>query len=384
MSIRKTFAWLAFPVSIGYAMAMIVRNFLFELGILRQTIPPVTTIGVGNIAAGGTGKTPLSDYLLGLFADDYCTAIVSRGYKRKSSGCIIHQPEPMSTNGAPVQETPDGSPDMLSTFGDEVSMLINKHPQVLAAVCKDRNEAINNLLETETPPQLIILDDVYQHRYVKPTINILLTEYSRLYADDLILPFGNLREPRSASRRANIIIVSKSPKKLNSLEKHIISDRLKVQSYQKVFFSYIDYAEPVPLFDDMQLETPLSDVRHMLCVTGIANPDPLLAELRLRNIKVDHMRFSDHHDFVASDIEAIHKRFDAIAGQSKIIITTEKDAIRLRETLRNYEGERPPIYYLPMSIHFHDEDGNSFTKHITSIVRENISFLSRLSTSGAV
>lgn len=372
MSIRKTLSWVAFPITVWYSVAVAFRNLLFELGILHQTIPPVTTIGVGNIAVGGTGKTPLSDYLLGLFSSSYATALVSRGYKRKSSGCIIHQSDQDETD------------EILDNFGDEVSMLITRHPDVTAAVCKNRNEAVSQLLSSDNPPRLVVFDDVFQHRYVKPTINILLTEYDRLYADDMMLPFGNLREPRSASRRANVIIVTKTPKKLNSLERHVISDRLKVQSYQKLFFSFIDYADPVPVFDDNRSETPvhLSDVRHVLCVTGIANPDPLLAELRQRGIRVDHMPFSDHHDFTPKEIEDIRKRFDAIGSQSKIIITTEKDAIRFRRIQCSDDCSPLPIYYLPMSIGFHDESGVGFTDYITSIVHENISFLSRLSTVG--
>lgn len=378
MSVRKTIAWVALPVTIWYGIGAALRNLLFELGLLRQSIPPVTTIGVGNIAVGGTGKTPLTDYLLGLFAEKYATAVVSRGYKRKSKGCIIHQPQ--TAEGGEATGVEAESIDMLATFGDEVSMLIEKHPQVSAAVSRSRNEAIEQLLATEQPPQLVILDDVFQHRYVKPTINILLTEFSRLYSDDLILPFGNLRESRAASRRANVIIVTKTPKKLNSLERHMIAKRLRAQSYQKVFFSYIEYAEPVALLEGCQSEMPIEEVHHMLCVTGIANPDPLLAELKQRGIRVDHMPFSDHHDFTAKDIEEIRKRFEAINSQSKIIITTEKDAVRLRKALCDSECQELPFYYLPMSIGFHDESGVGFTDYITSIVRENISFLSRLST----
>ncbi|MBO4588834.1 MAG: tetraacyldisaccharide 4'-kinase [Bacteroidales bacterium] len=368
MSIRKALSWLAFPVTIWYAIAVAFRNLLFELGILHQIIPPVTTIGVGNIAVGGTGKTPLSDYLLGLFSDSYVTALVSRGYKRKSSGCIIH---------LPGQDEPSES---LDTFGDEVSMLIGKHPNVTTAVCKNRNAAVEQLLSSDNPPQLIVFDDVYQHRYVRPTINILLTEYEKLYSDDLMLPFGNLREPRSASRRANIIIVTKTPKKINSLERHLIAARLKVQSYQKLFFSYIEYAEPIPLSPSADSPVELADVRHMLCVTGIANPNPLLAELRQRGIRVDHMPFSDHHDFTAKDISEIKKRFESINSPSKIIITTEKDSARLSKALESDEDSGLPVYYLPMSIRFHDENSINFTDYITSIVRENISFLSRLAS----
>lgn len=378
MSFRKTIAWLGLPVTIWYGVCVAVRNLLFELGVLRQSIPPVTTIGVGNIAVGGTGKTPLTDYLLGIFAERYVTAVVSRGYKRKSTGCIIHQPQ--TSEGSEATEAGAEVPDMLATFGDEVSMLIEKHPQVSAAVSKWRKEAIDQLMATEQPPQLVILDDVFQHRYVKPTINILLTEFSRLYSDDLILPFGNLRESRAASRRANVIMVTKTPKKLNSLERHMIAKRLRAQSYQKVFFSYIEYAEPVALLEGCQSAMPMEEVHHMLCVTGIANPDPLLAELKQRGIRVEHMPFSDHHDFTAKDIEEIRKRFEAINSQSKIIITTEKDAVRLRKALCDSECQELPFYYLPMSIGFHDESGVGFTDYITSIVRENISFLSRLST----
>jgi len=335
----------------------------------------------------------MTDYLLGLFGDLYTTAMVSRGYKRKSSGCVIMEPKT-------AQQFQDEQQSVVHELGDETAMLLSKHPNVAVAVCKNRNEAIERLLATENPPQLVILDDVYQHRYVKPTINILLTEYGRLYSDDHILPFGNLREPRSCSRRANVIIVTKSPKKINRLEKHTIANRLKAQSYQKMFFSYIDYGEPIPMLDAAPLS--LQDTRHILCVTGIANPSPLLDELRHRGIKVEHLAFSDHHDFDSKDIEEIKRRFESINSPSKIILTTEKDAIRLREVMKESttqlmdttetaEGpnisepqETPnghsklPIYILPMTIRFHDENGNDFPDYITSIVKENISFMTRL------
>ncbi len=407
MSLRKTLAWVLWPFTISYAIVVSIRNILFELGVLKQTIPPVTTVGVGNLVVGGSGKTPMTDYLLGLFGDSYNTAFVSRGYKRKSRGCVVIEADAS-------HQTCETRQSVVADFGDETAMLLSKHPRVSATVCKKRNEAINRLLSLDNPPQLVILDDVYQHRYVKPTINILLTEYGRLYSDDHILPFGDLREPRAESRRANVIVVTKSPKKINRLEKHMIASRLKAQSYQKMFFSYIDYGEPQPLLDAQPVE--LSDVRYILCVTGIANPSPLLDELRRRNKKVVHMPFSDHHDFNRRDIQEIRRRFEAIEGSSKIILTTEKDAIRLRELLKPGKAvtkqnlyaetvspesqdsmgsgelsESPhtltaassvalPIYVLPMSIRFHDENGYSFTDYITSIVKENISFMSRLHT----
>lgn len=401
MALRKTIAWVLWPFTMWYAIGVTIRNILFELGVLKQTIPPVTTIGVGNLVVGGSGKTPMTDYLLGVFSNQYNTAMVSRGYKRKSSGCVVYE--------SGQQATEDGKQDdgrkqsLVNELGDETAMLLEKHPNVTAAVCKKRNEAINRLLSSENPPQLVILDDVYQHRYVKPTINILLTEYGRLYSDDHILPFGDLREPRVESRRANVIVVTKSPKKINRLEKHLIANRLKAQSYQKMFFSYIDYGEPVPMIDAAPIA--LHDVRQVLCVTGIANPSPLLDELKHRGIKVEHLAFSDHHDFNKKDIEEIKRRFEAIENPAKIILTTEKDAIRLRELLNGTENAEItenteslekqdleqsdnqaikqsglPIYILPMSIRFHDENGNNFPDYITSIVKENISFTSRLTS----
>ena len=355
MSIRKKISWVLWPVTMWYAVVVVLRNLLFELGIIKQTISPVTTIGIGNIAAGGTGKTPMTDYLLGLFSERFATAVVSRGYKRKSKGCVV---------------TTDGQASV-AEVGDEVAMLLAKHPNVPAAVCKKRTVAIDHLMATENPPQLVILDDVYQHRFLKPTINVLLTEYNRLYSDDYILPFGNLREPRTASRRANVIVVTKSPRRLNLLEKHLIAERLKVQCYQKLFFSYIEYGEPVALLDAP--DVLLADVRHALCVTGIANPSPLIDELRAHGIKVDHLAFGDHHNFSGRDVAEIAKRFEALSSPSKIIITTEKDAARLRDLVVGL-----PVYYLPMSIGFHDENGKNFPDYITSMVKENISFLTRL------
>ena len=392
MSPRKTISWVLWPFTMWYAIGTVFRNLLFELGVLKQSIPPVTTIGIGNLVAGGSGKTPMTDYLLGLFGDKYATAMVSRGYKRNSTGCVLYE-------GGALQSDDDRQATV-ANLGDETAMLVSKHPDVSAAVCKRRMEAIDRLLASEKPPQLVILDDVYQHRYVKPTINILLTEYGRLYSDDHILPFGDLRESRSESHRANVIIVTKSPKKINLLEKHMIADRLKVQSYQKLFFSYINYGEPEPLFDAEPVT--LHDVRHILCVTGIANPSPLLDELKQRGVKVDHLPFPDHHNFTSKDTNLIMQRFESIKSPDKIILTTEKDAIRLRNVMKPtvpekttdtangqpdiLERQQPanipiPIYYLPMSIGFHDENGNNFPVYITGIVKENISFLSRLSAS---
>ena len=202
MSFRTTISWLLFPLTMWYAVGVAVRDFLYAIGVKRQTIPHITTIGVGNLSTGGTGKTPHVEYLLRLLADKYTTAMLSRGYKRKSKGFQLD----------------DGSHNP-TILGDEPAMIAAKFPNVQVAVCEKRVEGVKRLMESS---QLIVMDDVFQHRAIKPSINILLTEYHHPYFNDHILPYGDLREFRSGHYRASIIIVTKCPALLNPVEKHNI------------------------------------------------------------------------------------------------------------------------------------------------------------------
>ena len=370
MSFRTTISWLLFPLTMWYAVGVAVRNFLFAIGIKRQEAPHITTIGVGNLSTGGTGKTPHVEYLLRLLADKYPTAMLSRGYKRKSKGCIID----------------DGSHEP-ALLGDEPAMIAGKFPQVTVAVCENRIEGVKRLIamsgvsdesdqsgETEkpAPSQLIILDDVFQHRRITPNINILLTEYGRPYFKDNILPYGNLREFRSGRSRAGIVIVTKCPERLNPVEKHNIIHNLRLQNYQKVFFSYLKYGSLTTMAGE-QIDIDLRRLDGVLVVTGIANPEPLIAELK-RHTKVRHLAFPDHHDFIKRDIERIASTFDEMAGKNKIIVTTEKDTVRLR----GLTGDLP-IYFIPIEVAFHKEKDMDFDQIVESSVRENISFLNKLS-----
>ena len=370
MSLRKNISYLLFPLTMWYAAGVRFRNIFYALGLKKQEAPHITTIGVGNLSTGGTGKTPHVEYLLRLLSNNYSTAMLSRGYKRKSKGFLLD----------------DGSHDPL-LLGDEPAMIARKFPQIQVAVCEKRVEGVRRLMEKpgtpeipESPdnpkppatPQLIILDDVFQHRAVKPSINILLTEYSHPYFSDHILPYGDLREFKSARFRANIVIVTKCPANLNPIEKHNIIHDLKLQNYQKVFFSYFRYGA-LQTLDGRPAALDLRHIDNALCVTGIAHPEPLLAELR-RTTKVQHLAFADHHDFSASDIARISDTFAALPGAQKIIITTEKDAMRLRG-----KADKLPVYILPIEVAFHKENDKDFDKLIESSVRENISFLSKLS-----
>ena len=355
MSFRKNISYALFPLTMWYAVGVRFRNLFYALGIKKQEAPHITTIGVGNLSTGGTGKTPHVEYLIRLLADKYSTAVLSRGYKRKSKGYAID----------------DGNHDA-SLLGDEPAMIASKFPQVQVAVCEKRVEGVKQLMEQEQKPQLIILDDVFQHRAIKPSINILLTEYSHPYFADHILPYGDLHEFKKARFRANIVIVTKCPAILNPVEKHNILHDLKLLNYQKVFFSYFAYGE-LQTLDGHPAPVDLRRVDNILCVTGIAHPDPLLAELR-RSVKVQHMAFGDHHDFTAHDIARIRETFAALPGANNIIITTEKDAMRLH----GLTGDLP-FRVLPIRVAFHKENDKDFDHLIESAVRENISFLSKLS-----
>lgn len=353
MNLRKNISCVLFPLTCWYAVGVALRNMLYALGIKNQEAPHITTIGVGNLSTGGSGKTPMTEYLLRLLADSYRTAMLSRGYKRKSKGYVED----------------DGCHDA-ARLGDEPAMIAAKFPQVKVAVCEKRLEGVHRLMEGET--DLIVMDDVFQHRHVKPSINILLTDYRHPFYNDRILPYGDLREFKSARYRAGIVVVTKCPAQFNPIERHNIVQRLRLLNYQKVFFSYLKYGGLMQL-DGGSADIDLRQTDCVLVVTGIAHPEPMLEELR-RKCKVQHLGFADHHDFTKRDIARIREAFDAMAVQRKIIITTEKDAMRLRG-----KCDGLPVYVLPVEVAFHKEKDKDFDQVIESTVKENISFLSKLS-----
>lgn len=356
MSARKTISYLLLPFTIWYAVGVCVRNILYGLGLKKQYAPHIATIGVGNLCIGGSGKTPHVEFLLSHLGDTYRTAMLSRGYRRRSKGYQLD----------------DGGHDV-ARLGDEASMVAARFPNVQVAVCEDRLEGIEKLLEQpdESRPELVVLDDAFQHRRIKPNINILLTEYRHPFFNDRILPFGNLREFKSARHRASIIVVTKSPVVLNPVEKHNIIQDLKLQNYQKVFFSYLKYGDLTTL-DGKKTNTDLRKIDHILLVTGIARSKPLLEELQ-KSCKVEHLAYPDHHDYSRRDIARIKDTFQALPGKRKIIVTTAKDATKLKTLLQDL-----PTYVIPVEVAFHKETDISFDQCIAACVHENISFLSKL------
>ncbi len=348
--IIKVVAYLLYPLSIMYTVVVALRNRAFDCGLLKEQQHNVATIGVGNLSAGGTGKTPLMEYLANLFQNSYTVALLSRGYKRKTKGFVL------ATDTTTAHD-----------IGDEPCQMHQKFQSITTAVCEKRNIGVQELLKTNRSIDLVLLDDVYQHRYIKPNILILLTEYANPYYADRVIPFGRLREPRSGYKRANFIVVTKCPSVLNLDERQKIITKIKPKSWQKIFFSYVDYGMPVNMWDGTTID--LNTVGSTLVVAGIANPKPLMEKVGEMS-DASLCQFSDHHDFTLKDVELIKKQFSAIKADNKIILTTEKDYSRLKTSEYKSEISSLPIYYIPIKVKFHNNPTSdiSFDKELTRML----------------
>lgn len=307
-----------FPVVPIYYLVTLLRNWLYDKGIKSSKSYQIPVICVGNLSTGGTGKTPMIEYLIRLLKDQVSVATLSRGYKRITNDFIL----------AEEGETTD-------TIGDEPFQFFSKFKDVKVAVDTNRQHGIEQLLTLNDQPDVILLDDAYQHRKVKAGFNILLTAYYNLYSRDIVLPTGNLREPRSGAKRANVIVVTKCPEHLSKADKAKIAKELKVLPHQKLFFSSIDYSKKVI---SKQGEIELSKLPKFTLVTGIANAKPLVAFLKGKGLEFNHIEYPDHYSFKPEDIELLAKK--------ELIISTEKDYVRLSDN----EILHSKLYYLPITV----------------------------------
>lgn len=289
--------WLL-PLSWLYGLAVSIRNLMFDVGMLKSKTFPLPVICVGNITVGGTGKTPHTEYLIRLLSKDHQVAVLSRGYKRKSEGYVL------ATKDTPMAE-----------IGDEPYQMKQKYPQIHMAVDKDRCHGIEQLMQKTVKPQsdVVILDDAYQHRYVKAGLNILLMDYHRLIHLDKLLPAGRLREPMSGSQRADIVIITKCPRDIKLMDRIGIERSINLKNWQKIFFTTYKYPDQMEGLGE-----------NPLLVTGIASPQQMVYDLQKIVPTFELMSFPDHHNFTEQDINAIRTR---AAGRT--ILTTEKDATRL-------------------------------------------------------
>lgn len=344
---------LLLPISFLLHIALCIRHKLYDWHILKSRSFKLPVICVGNLNLGGTGKTPMVEYLIQLLKNNYRVATLSRGYGRNTKGFQL----------ADNQSSAE-------TIGDEPMQYHNKYPEIQVAVDEDRVEGVEHLLgeEMSVKPDVILLDDAFQHRSIDAGLNLLLTDYQNLYCDDHLFPSGTLRDIKSAAKRADIIVVSKAPIALDDAEKHGIVNKLKPSERQKVFFSTIEYAPLMPL-NEMAKQVPFEDADSVLAFCGIANPNPFAEELKKHHEIVDILSFADHHPYTESDTKVILKRFEDLGDGKKIIVTTEKDAARLTNSPYLCHFETVPLYVLPVSVRFHEE---LFNEVILNYVRQNI------------
>ncbi len=323
----RSFRYILFPISIIYGFIIWLRNKLFDKNILRSASFNFPLVCVGNLSVGGTGKTPMTEYLVRLLEQKYVVATLSRGYKRKTKGFAIAEEDSTAID-----------------IGDEPMQLHKNFPQVTVAVAEERVVGIPQLLHAKPATEVIVLDDAFQHREVRAGLNILLTEYHSLYTRDFMLPSGNLRDLKSSSKRAHIIIVTKCKSHLNDDEREKIIEELNPLPGQQVYFTTIEYGNPFHLFTK---ETRFLEPKtNVLLVCGIANPKPLQEILTTYSPSYEMLFFKDHHIFTIDDLQKIKDRFSKMDSQNKLILTTEKDGVRLAK----YESEfkHLPIYIMPM------------------------------------
>ena len=346
--------WLQ-PLSWFYGLGVRFRNTLFETGFLKSRSFSIPVISVGNITVGGTGKTPHVEYLIRLLQDHSRVAVLSRGYKRKSHGFQIANESSTAR-----------------TIGDEPFQMKQKFPKVIIAVDKNRVHGIEALNQKYQDIDVILLDDAFQHRYVKPGINILLVDYHRLIIYDTLLPAGRLREPLTGKNRADMVIITKCPKDLKPMEYRVITKAMDLYPYQQIFFTTLEYGELTPLFKKEAPTVNLDKLKdhNVLLLTGIASPRQMKEDLTPVVSKLSMLSFPDHHAFSQKDIEQISSEFAKLPSP-KCIVTTEKDAARFigLEGLSNEIKEN--IYILPVRITFMLNQEEKFNENIIGYVRKN-------------
>lgn len=351
--------WLT-PLSWIYGLAVTVRNKLFDLGILKQQAFGVPIISVGNITVGGSGKTPHVEYLVSLLKDNVKTAVLSRGYKRKTNGYVLAD---------------DNS--TMSDIGDEPFQMKRKFSNIYVAVDKKRRNGIERLTNDDETKDtdVILLDDAFQHRYVKPGINILLVDYHRLIIYDKLLPAGRLREPMSGKERADMVIITKCPKDLKPMEFRVLTKAMNLFPYQDLFFTTIDYCKLKKVFSDTthgKTEMDRTELKkyNVLLLTGIASPKLLASDLKPLCSSLKQLSFADHHIFKPSDINRINQTFEEMPSP-KIIVTTEKDATRIEAADGLDQKAADALFVQPIKIRFMLEQQEIFDQKIISYVHKN-------------
>jgi tetraacyldisaccharide 4'-kinase len=346
-----------YPVSLIYGLITSARNFLFNAEVLKSHEFSIPVICVGNLTVGGTGKTPHTEYLADLLRKSFKVAVLSRGYKRNTKGFLLADPS-----------------SSVNDIGDEPMQIYKKYPEIIVAVDRDRVHGVRTILKEKPETNVIILDDGFQHRRITPGFSLLLSDFERLMINDALLPYGDLRESVSNMRRADIILITKSPENISPIQRRIIVKKIHKAPYQNLYFTSLTYKDPLPVFENPDRERSISSQNEdgsIVLVTGIANPKPLSEYLQNRFSEIIHLSFGDHHRFTEKDIEKINGAWNGIKSEKKYVITTEKDAARLREFTNIAEPVRSAFFYIPLGINFLNDDKDEFDNLIVDYVRKN-------------
>lgn len=342
--------WLLLPFSLLYGLVVAIRNWCYDGGILKSRKFKIPVISVGNLEVGGAGKSPMTEHLVRLLKDHYSLATLSRGYGRKTKGFLT--------------ATTDSTAEQV---GDEPLQFKHKFPEVTVVVCEKRVDGLKELTHTH---DLVLMDDAYQHRAVKPGLSILLFDYSRINEPHLLLPAGNLREPFSGRWRADIIVISKCPGQLSIEEQQSIIYNMEPLPYQSVFFTSIVYL-PLQDLNNKKSDLILDNDTTVFLLTGIANPKPLVQHIKKYTSTLVHHNYPDHHRFSLKNISKLADEYAACTAQKKVIITTEKDAQRLLEHALLPLVQSLPVLVIPIGIQFLNNEAQQFDQLVTQYVREH-------------
>jgi tetraacyldisaccharide 4'-kinase len=351
-----------FPVSLIYGFAVKFRNLLFDYKILKSKEFDIPVICVGNITVGGTGKTPHIEYLIEILKDKFKTAVLSRGYKRKTAGFIL------ADNESKAEQ-----------IGDEPAQIKQKFGTVEVAVDENRVRGVETLLEKIEKLEVVLLDDAFQHRYIKPSLSIVLIDYNRMVFEDLFLPYGRLRDSIKQLHRAGILIITKTPDNIKPIEMRIISKNLNLLSYQTLYFTGLKYGALQPVFGecDLLLDKNISQAQQYSClaVSGIADPKLFLNHVSEFTKEVSKLIFPDHHAYTPADDKKILETFQKIAHDKKFIVTTEKDAVRLKNCDFLNPEIKKRLFYISIKPFVLNNGKEDFEKQIIGFVERDFSRL---------
>lgn len=333
------------PLSVLYGMGVSLRNAMFKWGVLKQREFPVPLIVIGNLAVGGTGKTPHTEMIVDLLRPHYNVAVLSRGYKRSTKGFVT--------------ATPRSTP---ADIGDEPYQIYHKFGcRVPVVVCEKRVQGVEEIMRLHPEVNLIILDDAFQHRYIKPTVSVVLTEFDRPAYEDRLLPLGHLREPFKAMERADMVIVTKCPAGVKPIEYRVAKQRLRLKPFQDLYFSSFRYDALRPVFPEAVEDKTAPSLQSLrpadsiLALSGIANPRPFVLWLRRCPAVVKTKTFPDHHNFQRRDLEMLSRLYAKLPGDGRhYIVTTEKDAVRLANNPYFPDELKPYTFYQPITVYIHD------------------------------